>query len=384
MPWKATCPVDERMRFVARLQEGDRMVDLCREYGISRKTGHKIWVRFQADGLRGLEDRRRTPERIPHRTSPELRAVLVKARKAHPSWGPRKLKAWLEEKQKGITLPSANTIGYWLKREGLVKARPRRRTPGLVPSELTRATAPNDVWCVDFKGQFQLGNGQYCYPLTITDLYSRFLIACTALEGTKTEPARWAFEEAFREYGLPRIIRSDNGCPFASTGMAGLSSLSVFWLRLGIRPERIEPGCPEQNGQHERMHLTLKVETTRPAAANALQQQERFDGFRVEFNEERPHEALGQKPPASVFVPSERRWTGELPELRYPLHDLTRPVGDNGTVCMRGHQYVLSQALAGELVGLRELDPGRWLVTFMSLDLGYLDEREKRFERNVP
>jgi transposase InsO family protein len=359
------------------------MVELCREYGISRKTGHKIWSRFKENGLEGLEDKRRVPNRIPHRTNPEIRALFVEAKQAHPTWGPKKLKAWLEEKKEGIALPSANTIGYWLKREGLVKTRVRRRwpTPGLLPAELTPAKAPNDVWCVDFKGQFQLGNGEYCYPLTVTDLHSRYLIACTALENTKAASARWAFEEAFREYGLPSVIRSDNGCPFASTGLGALSSLSVFWLRLGIRPERIEPGCPEQNGQHERMHLTLKEETTRPAGENALQQQERFDGFREVFNGERPHEALGQKTPASLYVPSERPWTGELPELRYPLHDLTRRVGENGTVCLRKRYYPLSQALAGEQVGLRELPDDRWLVTFVNLDLGCLNERTRQFER---
>jgi transposase InsO family protein len=373
--------VDERARFVARLMGGERMVDLCREYGISRKTGHKIWKRFQECGRAGLEDRRRAPERIPHKTTPELRALFVDAKSEHPTWGPRKIKAWLEAKQDGLVLPSANTIGHWLKREGLVSRRPTRRyTPTVTKGELTTASAPNEVWCVDFKGQFLLGDGRYCYPLTITDLYSRFLIACTALESTKWEPARWAFEEAFREYGVPAVIRSDNGCPFATTGLLGLSSLSVFWMRLGIRPERIEKGCPQQNGEHERMHLTLKQETTRPAGANALQQQERFDEFRREFNEERPHEALGQKPPTSLYAVSTRAWPEELPDPKYPLHDLVRTVSHNGCVYLHHTHYAVAKALVGQKVGLRELEDGRWLVTFMTLDLGSLNLQTKQFE----
>jgi transposase InsO family protein len=373
--------VDERLRFVARVEEGERITDLCREFGISRKTGHKILKRYREDGLVGLVDQRRAPQRIPHRTPPEIRAKIVEAKRRHLSWGPKKLKAWLERKEPGVTLPAASSIGYWLKRAGLVKPRRRRRRPTcLSPSELTKPTKPNEVWCADFKGQFKLGNGRYCYPLTITDLHSRFLVACVALESTKAETARWAFSEAFREYGLPSVIRSDNGCPFASTALAGLSSLSAFWLRLGVRSERIEPAHPEQNGQHERMHLTLKEETTRPAGANLLQQQERFDAFREEFNEERPHEALGQRTPASFYLPSERACPIEIPELAYPLHDLTRMVNGCGLVSLRQKVFFLTTALAGENVGLREVGDGRWLVSYVSLDLGYFDERTRTFK----
>jgi transposase InsO family protein len=373
--------VDERLRFVARVKEGESVVDLCREFGISRKTGHKILKRYREQGLLGLEDQRRSPKRIPHKTEPEVVALVVEARKTHASWGPKKLKAWLERKHEGIALPAASTIGAWLKREGLVKSRPRRRRcPGMSPTELTPATAPNDVWCADFKGQFKLGNGRYCYPLTITDQHSRFLVSCEALEGVRTEGARWVFEEAFRECGLPRVIRTDNGAPFATTALGGLSALSAWWLRLGIRPERIEPAHPEQNGQHERMHLTLKQETTRPAAANALQQQERFDDFKEEFNKERPHEALDQQPPATIYVPSERRYPDEVPELEYPLHDLARAVGRTGFVQLNRVKFFLTQALAGQHVGLREVDDGKWLVSYVQLDLGHYDERTQRFE----
>jgi transposase InsO family protein len=372
------------MRFVARLQEGERMVDLCREYGVSRKTGHKIWNRFQELGLDGLEDQERAPKRIPHRTSPEIRALFVDAKRKHPSWGPKKLRAWLLEKKKGLVLPSANTMGQWLKREGLVEARKtRQRCVPTPPNALTQAKAANDVWCADFKGQFRLGNGRHCYPLTITDLHSRYLLGCVALDGTSGGPARIAFEEVFRDFGLPSVIRTDNGSPFASTGLAGLTSLSVWWLRLGIALERIEPAHPEQNGQHERMHLTLKRETTRPAGANMLQQQERFDGFQEEFNEERPHEALGLRPPASVYSASSRRYPETLRELDYPLHDLFCTITQAGAAYLNGRQFFLSLALRGERVGLREVDDGVWLVSFMSLDLGHFNERTATFERKV-
>jgi transposase InsO family protein len=358
------------------------MTELCREYEISRKTGYKFLRRFERLGLQGLQDQSTAPHRVSGRTSPEIRELLIKTKKAHLTWGPKKLKAWLEAKREGLVLPSTNTIEHWLRREGLVKKRGRRRRATcLPPSKLTAGTVANEVWCADYKGQFKLANGTYCYPLTITDLHSRFLIACTALESTKAEPAMAAFEEAFREYGLPQVIRTDNGCPFASTGLAGFSMLSVRWLRLGIRPERIQPSHPEQNGQHERMHRTLKQETARPAGANLLQQQERFDEFRREFNEERPHEALGLRPPATLYVPSDRSYPTELPEFTYPLHDLTRTVSSSGMVWIQRRPVFLARALAGEFVGLREIEDGRWLVSYATEDLGYYDRRTNSFER---
>lgn len=375
MPWKETCPVNERMKFVVRLQQGERMTDLCKELGISRKTGHKIWKRFQEHGPSALLDQSRAPARIPHRTSLEIRGLLVETKKAHPTWGPKKLRAWLERKQPGVRLPASSTIGEILKQEGLVNPRMRRKRGVAKPTSLTTATAPNEVWCTDFKGQFRLGNGTYCYPLTITDRHSRFLIACVALDGTKAGPAQAVFEEVFEQYGLPGIILSDNGVPFSTTGLAGLSELSAWWLRLGINPERIEPGHPEQNGQHERMHLTLKKETTRPAGANMLQQQERFDCFREEFNQERPHEALGQRPPATEYRPSERAYADALREPDYPLHDVIATVSSTGSVWLPGRRcYYVARALAGQPLGLREMDDGRWLVTFMNIELGHIED----------
>ena len=384
MPWNETDRVEERMRFVARLREGEKLVDLCREFGISRKTGHKIKKRFEQEGLRGLEDRSRAPRRIAHRTPPEIQNLIVKAKKSKPTWGPKKLRAWLQKKHPKLNFPSANTFGYWLKKAGLVKKRGRRRrtaTPS--PSRLTKPAKPNQVWGVDFKGQFRLGNGRYCYPLTITDLYSRYVVAIVALDSTKAPPARQAFQEVFEEYGLPEIIRSDNGAPFASTGLLGLSSLSTYWIRLGIEAERIEPGRPDQNGRQERMHLTLKEETTRPAGHNSLQQQERFDAFREEFNEERPHEALELRPPAELYEPSQRLF--QCPgTIQYPLHDFSCGVRGAGVIRFNGNAYYLSAALVGHEVGLREREPGRWVVSFMDLTLGYCDENEVRFHPEEP
>ena len=253
MPWNETCPVNERMKFVARLQQGERMTDLCREFGVSRETGYKIKRRFEELGVAGLFDQSRAPRRVPHRTSKAIRELLVEAKKQHPTWGPKKLRAWLLRKDEGLKLPAPSTIGEILKEEGLVKSRKRRRRGKAKPTKLTQPTAPNEVWCADFKGQFRLRNrmGKYCYPLTITDGHSRYLIACEALDGTKAGPAQTVFEIAFRELGLPKVIRTDNGTPFGSTGLAGLTVLSAWWMRLGIAPERIEPGCPQQNGQHE-------------------------------------------------------------------------------------------------------------------------------------
>jgi transposase InsO family protein len=382
MPWRETHPVEERMHFMARLREGEKLVDLCREFGISRKTGHKIKKRFEEEGIRGLDDRSRAPHTIRHRTSPEIRELIVKTKKAHDSWGPKKLHGWLTRKKPGLELPSPTTFAYWLAKADMVKKRgPRHPAATVTPARLTRPKGPNDVWAIDFKGQFRLGNRSYCYPLTVTDVYSRFLIAVVALDSTQAAPARAALDHVFREFGVPRVMRSDNGCPFASSGLAGLSKLSVYWLRLGIRPERIEPGHPEQNGQHERMHLTLKQETTRPAAQNSLRQQERFDDFNYTFNYERPHEALGMRTPSTLYVPSERKHPGSLLDLEYPLHDLSRSVTPQGNVSFRKAAFYLSQALAGERVGLREVDPGTWLVNFMDLDLGWFDERTKKFKR---
>jgi transposase InsO family protein len=381
VPWRVSHTVNERMKFVVRLDAGEAMSDLCREFGISRKTGYKFWERYKRQGLQGLADVSRAPKRVARRTAPEIESALVEARKQHPTWGGRKLKRAIEREEPGVVIPSASTVCGILKRNGLVKQRKRWRRPAPWRKPLTVPQVSNEVWAVDYKGQFRLGNGEYCYPLTATDVYSRFLLAVEALDSTDEESAHAAFEDLFREHGLPEIIRSDNGTPFASSGLAGLTKLSAWWLRLGIRHERIEPSHPEQNGQHERMHRTLKAETTRPAGKHSLEQQERFDNFRREFNEQRPHEALGLKTPAEVHQPSTRQYPDPLPELAYPLHDDVLLVSRSGHVRLpRCRTVFLSNALAEQLVGLREGVDGRWLVTFVNLDLGFYDPRDGAFE----
>lgn len=363
MPWKVSRQMDERMGFVARLRAGERMTDLCREFGISRKTGYKFWSRYKARGPGGLEDESRAPHRRPRKTAPEVEQLVVEMRRAHPNWGGRTIRGVLQREHPELLVPAEWTCSEILKRNGLVKPRKRRRYPRAYAGGLTNAGAPNDVWGIDYKGQFRLGSGAHCYPLTMSDLHSRYLLASESLPGTDADAARETCLDVFAEYGLPLVIRTDNGSPFASRGLAGLTTLSVLWMRLGIRHERIEKGHPEQNGIHERMHRTLKAETTRPAGANSLIQQERFDQFRREFNERRPHQALGMKTPAEVYTPSERKLPKPLPEPEYPLHDDVLVVGRSGHVRMAARRQVfLSEALVGQPVGVRERDDGKWLV----------------------
>lgn len=361
------------MELMARLGRKERLTDLCREYGISRKTGEKFKKRFKQLGLEGLQDQSRAPKVIPHKTPPELVEVILDERRAHPTWGPRKIKETLQRRL-GRMLPAPSTIGDILAFHGLIKAKTLRKRVAPKPTGLRAVDAPNQVWCIDYKGHFRLGDASYCYPLTITDQFSRYLLCCEGMGAISDEAARDACESVFREYGLPDAMRSDNGVPFACTGLAGLTKLSVYWLKLGIEHERIRPANPQENGQHERMHRTLKAETTRPARHNLLQQQERFDEFREEFCRVRPHEALGMKMPAEVYVSSTRQHPTTLADPTYPTHDDVLEVSSIGLVHLTGRRQVyLSKALAGELVGIREEDPDRWLVTFMQLDLGYIE-----------
>jgi transposase InsO family protein len=367
-----------------RLCDGEKLVDLCQEYGISRKTGQKYKARFEAQGVAGLYDQPRAPKVIPHKTPQELVDVIVEERKRRPSWGPKKLKEVLEERL-GRDLPAASTIGDILEKAGLVQRRRARRLAFPPPTRLRETTAPNEVWCIDYKGQFQLGDRSYCYPLTMTDHFSRFILCCEGMAAISDEEAREVCQDVFRTYGLPTAIRSDNGVPFACGGLAGLTKLSAYWVRLGIELERIRPGHPQENGRHERMHLTLKRETTRPARENLLQQQEAFDGFVEDFNATRPHEALAMKRPADVYVASPRAYPDRLPELEYPTHDDVLLVGKCGFVHLpRRMTIYLSRALEGHHVGLRETEPGRWLVTFATLDLGHITTSTNAFVPLTP
>jgi transposase InsO family protein len=372
VPWKSKTPVDLRIEFMKRVMKGDTVAELCREFGISRKTGDKFKQRFKRLGEAGLLDQSRAPKVIPHKTAPEVVKLLLEEKKRHPTWGPKKLKTQLEDRLH-TELPAVSTIGDILERAGLVAKRGRRRAVPPQPTTLREALAPNDVWCIDYKGQFRLGDRSLCYPLTLTDQRSRFILGCDAMASISDEEARESCEEIFRRYGLPKAMRSDNGVPFASTGLANLTKLSAYWLQLGIELERIRPAHPEENGQHERMHRTLKFETTRPPRTNLLQQQERFDEFVDEFNTERPHEALGMKRPAQVYKASPRKMPEVVPELDYPQHDDVLRVDRVGYVSHRRRRCYLSTALAHQTVGVREEPDGRWLVTFAKLDLGHVD-----------
>jgi putative transposase len=314
MPWNETCPMNERLKLIARMQEGEwSMTQLCEQFGVSRKTAYKWLDRYAAEGLDGLKDRSRAPHHHPNTLAPEVEALIVKARERRPHWGPVKLLTWLSVRHPALPFPAVSTAGEILKRHALVVPRRARRRSPPYPQPLAPGTGPNAVWSTDFKGQFKTADGRWCYPLTLSDNFSRYLLCCRALHrptGTRVKP--W-LECAFREYGLPSALRTDNGPPFASVGLAGLSRLSVWWIKLGIVPERIEPGHPEQNGRHERLHRTLKAEATKPPGATLTAQQRRFDRFRAEYNEERPHAALNQRPPASVYTRSARDYPSRVP-----------------------------------------------------------------------
>ena len=346
------------------------MTELCERFDISRKTGYDWLARFDTHGWEGLADQSRRPHTCPHRTSAALEAALVQLRQLHPHWGPKKLVAVLARTQPDLLLPAPSTVGAILKRHGLVTEHPRRRKPTHPGRSSVVAAEPNAVWQADFKGEFRLGNGQYCYPLTVTDAYSRFLLACVSRTSTATEGAQPVFQRLFAEYGLPLAIRTDNGAPFATPALGGLSRLSVWWIKLGIEHQRIEPGHPEQNGRHERMHRTLKAETTRPPAADDPSQQARFDGWRAEFNTERPHEALGQETPSTHYRPATRALPTRLPAPEYAGHLEIRRVGASGAIRWGGRSLFLSQVLIGEDVGLEEIDEGLWSVYFYHVLLG--------------
>ena len=379
MPWKECHVMDERLRFVARLLEGEKMAPLCAEFGISRKTGYKIFDRYKDCGVGAFSDRSRRPQRQANRLPPQLEAVIVRLKREYPGWGAPKIREKLRRQSSAPHLPAISTVHAVLDRHGLVHRR-RRRRHAATGTELSRPTDPNALWCADYKGEFMLGNRRYCYPLTITDFASRYLLTCEALSTTQEKFAFTVFERTFKEFGLPQRIRTDNGVPFASAhALYGLSKLSVWWLRLGIQIERIKPGHPQQNGRHERMHLTLKKDATKPAAPNVLQQQARFDAFLTQYNQERPHQALGMKVPADLYTRSPRVYRG-LEDLTYPFHDQTVTVTRCGRICFKGRKVNFSHVFAGQNVGVTQVGDRIWLVTFMHYDLGYFDDETCRLE----
>ena len=379
MPWRERSPMDERVQFIADYLRGRWSTsELCRRYGISRKTAYKWIDRYDREGPRALEARTSQPGSSPQTTPGGVAQAIVALRRRHPSWGGKKILAVLHEQRATWALPAVSTANDILKRHGLVPPRRHRRRlghPGYAPAIVTE---PNAVWSVDFKGQFRTQNGQLCYPLTVCDVYSRFVLACRALERPTTLATSQAFRVIFREYGLPAAIRSDNGEPFAAPSLARLSRLSVWWIRLGIRPVLIAPGSPYQNGTHERMHRTLKAATTRPPAPTRGGQQRRFTAFRREYNDVRPHEALGQQPPSRRYAPSRRPFPRELPPVVYPRHYEIRRVSAPGVMCWHARTIVISTVLVGEDIGLEPIDDGEWDIHFGPIRLGRFDERRWR------
>jgi transposase InsO family protein len=371
--------MEERARFVLAALEGwTSMSDLCEKYGVSRRVGYKWLARYESGGLAALEDQRRTPRRQAKATPPEIVGKLIELRQQRPTWGPKKLRARLEHLHPELSWPAPSTIGEILRREGLVPKKARRKRPqGAWRSSRTAADAPNQVWTADFKGEFRLGSAQLCYPLTIVDAHSRFLLACQALPGTAVRGAKATFERAFREYGLPEVIRTDNGTPFRSRAVAGLSQLAVWWIQLGIQLEWSRPSHPQDNGAHERMHRTLKAEATKPGRANPELQQRAFNRFIRIYNEERPHEALGMQTPGSIYKPAGRRMPARIPELNYPEHFLRRKISRNGQLRWRKRMYFVSETLHRQAVGLEHTGDGVFNLYFGPVFLGQLDEQQR-------
>lgn len=376
MPWKETCPMTERTAFIEDWLTGQYTVtELARIHGISRKTAYKFIDRFKHHGRKGLADLSRAPHHHPNATSPEVIAELLAAKLRHRSWGPVTLIDWLRRKDPDRTWPAPSTAGEILKRHGLVKPRRRRRRTPPYHAPLSHATAPNTVWSADYKGQFKTGDRRLCYPLTLSDNYSRFLIACQGMERIDLIRAQACYLQAFRRYGLPVAIRTDNGTPFASTSLGGLTRLSVWLLKLGVWPERIERGCPEQNPRHERMHRTLKAATASPPKSNLSAQQRSFNRFLAEYNHERPHRAHQGRTPVEFYEPSPRPYPKRLPQVSYPDHFDVRKVRHNGEIKWHGRLIYVSELLRGEPVGLRAVDDGCWQLYFAPMPLGILDER---------
>lgn len=381
MPWVDTSPMHERVKFIAaclaRKGSDETFAELCGRFGISAKSGYKWLKRYEDGGVANLVEKSRAPHSHPHAVCDEVVEALLGARRRHPRWGPRKLLIVVARQRPELTLPVASTVGGILKRHGQIGKPKRKRRSSPYGDRLRSYDAPNAVWCADFKGHFPVG-GERCNPLTITDGFSRYVLRCQALRHTLFASVQRVFESAFEEFGLPDAIRTDNGPPFSTLAPGGLSELAVWWIRLGIRPERILPGRPDQNGRHERMHLTLKSECCHPPRSSFRSQQRAFDAFQEEYNVVRPHEALGQETPASQYRRSLRRLPRRLPELEYPAHFQLARAYPNGVITFAETQWYVSRVLRNQVVGLEQVDDDCWRVHFGPVDLGLLDVRRAK------
>lgn len=387
MAWKECDAMDQRIRFVLDHESGlYSMTDLCRSYEISRQTGYKWLERYQTGGVEDLQDRSRAPKHCPHRIKGSIEAALIESRESHPHWGPRKILAWLARKRPELAehLPAASTVGDLYLRRGLVKPKRRRGPRTYETSGALKADAPNEVWTADYKGEFRLSCGPYCYPFTLADAYSRYLLLCRGTSTSTIDFTKRALTDAFRSHGLPSAIRTDNGTPFVSpNGLTGLSRLGVWWIKLGIHHQRIPKGRPDQNGRHERMHKTLKAEATRPPEASFSKQQSRFDAFCHEYNLERPHEALNQETPGSHYEGSDREFPEQLSAPEYPAHFERRKVSVVGAIKFAARPIFLAHPLAGEYVGLLEIDDDIWSIQFYNYELGRMNLRTGKISIKV-
>lgn len=375
MPWKEIYVMDQKIQMISNWISGEYSIsELSRIHGVSRKTVYKWIERYQNDREHGLRELSSRPVTFARATSGELVSEILQIKSRQSTWGARKILSWLKDHYPNTQWPVNSTVHEILNRHGLVKPRKKKRRTPPYTEPFLKVTQPNDVWCIDYKGQFRLGCGKYCYPLTLTDSYSRYLLDCQGLEQPSYEPTRYYIEKAFQRYGLPQVIRTDNGPPFASTGIRGLSRLSVWFIKLGIIAERIDKGHPEQNGRHERMHRTLKAEATKPPHYSIREQQQVFDQFIQYYNDERPHEGIGQKPPATVYRKSPRSYPDKLPSIDYPDHYQTRRIHTGGTIKWRNKEIYLSGVLAGEYVGLTEIDNGIWKIYFSFVPVALWDE----------
>jgi putative transposase len=389
MPWRHVDAKSERLQFVRDARQ--RLVtftELCALYEISRVTGYKWLERAEHSGLDFLQELSRRPHSCPHATPAKLQARLLDARRHHPTWGPRKLLALMHRQDRrlstGFAWPARSTVAELLRRNGLTTTRRRRAARGHVGKPLTPMSAPNVIWTADYKGQFRLGDGRYCFPLTVQDGYSRYLLGCRGLTGTTTVECRPVFQRLFQEYGLPEIIRSDNGVPFATSALGRLSQLSVWWIRLGIYPETIEPAHPEQNGRHERMHRTLKQATAQPPSATPRLQQQAFHEFQREYNEQRPHEALGDLTPQACYAASPRCYPRRVPQLEYGDELSVRRVSQQGSVKWNGERTFISEVFGHEDVGLKQVSEDWLEVYYGPIRIGWLDGRRQQFSRRTP
>jgi transposase InsO family protein len=382
MPWNETNAMNEKVRFInAWLSKEYAIAELCRQFNITRKTGYKIIHRFEIEGSAGFEEHSRAHYSHPKQLGIELVDLLLKTKLRYPSWGPRKIKTWLEIERPNLIWPAASTIGELFKRHGMVRKKNKRLKVPPHSQPFIACTAPNESWSADFKGQFKLGTKEYCYPLTISDNYSRYLLGCKCLKSPTKIDVQLYFEQVFKKYGIPLSIKTDNGTPFASVGIGGLSKLSIWWLKLGIIPERIKPGHPEQNGRHERMHRTLKQEAITPAQKNIALQQKVINRFIKEYNEERPHEALGKLRPSDIYRSSNKEYPSKLQEIVYPNDIIVKKVKHNGYIKFKNQEIYIGSVLAKELIGLKQIKEELWQINFSMLKLGAIDVRQGKVLR---